>query len=112
MSFRLVCRNCGANITVGNDGEYHHSLLELDSDDHEVIASKKMLPIRSARLNAKYALVKLTYLQAKMLFLAADQMTDDADEDALHNIGWSGIEARAFRQAMENLGETRERWPS
>ena len=70
----------------------------------------RLSPIRGARLNATYCLVRLTYLQAKMLFLAADQMTDDSS-DAFHNIGWSGKEAKAFHEAIDKLGETAGRWP-
>lgn len=67
-------------------------------------------PIRGARLNAKYCLVKLTYLQAQQLFQAASQMEDDARMNP-KDIGWTGAEAKALKEALDKLRETSERWP-
>lgn len=64
-------------------------------------------PIRGARLNANYCLVRLTYLQAQMLYLAAEPMKNETPSE----IGWSGAEFYAFQQALDKLGETAERWP-
>lgn len=67
----------------------------------------KHLPIRTARLNERYCLVKLTYLQAQQLFLAADPMRHDYGKDS----GWSDRERKALREALDKLGDTAERWP-
>jgi hypothetical protein len=60
-------------------------------------------PIRGARLNGSYCLVRLTYLQAQQLYRAA---TEPAD--ALSDMG--GREFRALREALGKLQETSERW--
>ena len=68
-------------------------------------------PISDARLNGTYCLVRLTYLQAKFLFLAARWMQSEINED-FTEVGWTGAEGKALREALAKLKTTSGRWPS
>lgn len=109
-----ICRHCATEIEQRGDDWVHaenkEALCDIgDGATWEAFPKRPpMQPLRTVRLNAKYCLVKLSYFQAQQLFLAADPMRDDP---ASKDIGWTDLQRKALREALDKLSETTERWP-
>lgn len=100
-----ICRDCREPVVFHGseptDIPYWDHAEDKDYDHEANEITVRMPPVRGARLNQNYALVRLTYLQAQALWCAAAQ----------GGIGLDGKYLRANREGLAKLLETQERWP-